>query len=496
MANEQHIEWLKEGAEAWNARRAENDFVPDFSDMDRGTSPSFPMVLIEFNLENANFINSALNGVKFLGCDLRGVNFVQSRCLYADFTGSDLRRANFSIASLQYTRFVESNLDSAILDSARLDYADLSKSSLRWAKLVDVDFGGASLTSSNFQEADLDGAILHTGSLVGLDVRGVDLSHTKHLRKAHYRKMRGDRHTKLPSRLPFPPEWNDASLDQPLDNPVVKASPYEFEVRDGGVHASLPRSHGLDRTTMRVGSLQRAEALILNCRSIADSVSNKLGEEARRDLLSYAQHLEENDVANPHRLEFLASGLRADLTDSLISDGFSARLKTQLRGFLEQHGAFIAECAPDAAEAIEVKNTTELSRVVTKEESTAILDKLEAAITNAEAATESYIAAIQELRDHDQELNKLSIKVYSAEEKEKFDRLVARQTTEFASFGARLYFRAQEAINRVRPYAGDAAIVSSVTGTNVPEMAQKIIDGLAPVVMQLKELIPSLPPLG
>ncbi len=31
MANPQHIEWLKEGVEAWNARRQSDNFVPDLS---------------------------------------------------------------------------------------------------------------------------------------------------------------------------------------------------------------------------------------------------------------------------------------------------------------------------------------------------------------------------------------------------------------------------------------------------------------------------------
>ena len=31
MANEQHLEWLKEGAGAWNARRFNEYFIPDLS---------------------------------------------------------------------------------------------------------------------------------------------------------------------------------------------------------------------------------------------------------------------------------------------------------------------------------------------------------------------------------------------------------------------------------------------------------------------------------
>ena len=30
MANSEHVKWLLEGVASWNARREQNDFVPDF----------------------------------------------------------------------------------------------------------------------------------------------------------------------------------------------------------------------------------------------------------------------------------------------------------------------------------------------------------------------------------------------------------------------------------------------------------------------------------
>lgn len=54
MANEQHIAWLLEGAEAWNARREKEDFVPDF--------------------EGADLREADLRGAKLLGANLREAN--------------------------------------------------------------------------------------------------------------------------------------------------------------------------------------------------------------------------------------------------------------------------------------------------------------------------------------------------------------------------------------------------------------------------------------
>jgi hypothetical protein len=45
MANQQHIEWLLEGVEAWNARREREDFVPDF-DGESAVSPKRSLDLV------------------------------------------------------------------------------------------------------------------------------------------------------------------------------------------------------------------------------------------------------------------------------------------------------------------------------------------------------------------------------------------------------------------------------------------------------------------
>ncbi len=37
MANQQHIEWLLEGVEAWNARREREESVPDFEGQESST---------------------------------------------------------------------------------------------------------------------------------------------------------------------------------------------------------------------------------------------------------------------------------------------------------------------------------------------------------------------------------------------------------------------------------------------------------------------------
>ncbi|WP_392662947.1 pentapeptide repeat-containing protein [Amaricoccus sp. B4] len=74
MANPQHLEWLLEGVEAWNARREREDFVPGLSGAKlRGAK-----------LRGANLWGADLRGADLWGADLRG----------ADLWGADLRGAN------------------------------------------------------------------------------------------------------------------------------------------------------------------------------------------------------------------------------------------------------------------------------------------------------------------------------------------------------------------------------------------------------------------
>jgi hypothetical protein len=59
MANPEHVAWLKEGVEAWNARRARDDFKPD---------------LFEADLQLADLRGADLRGADLRGADLRGAD--------------------------------------------------------------------------------------------------------------------------------------------------------------------------------------------------------------------------------------------------------------------------------------------------------------------------------------------------------------------------------------------------------------------------------------
>lgn len=91
MANNEQMDLLKQGAQAWNAWRAEHtEATVDLS-------------------------GGALRGLDLEGADLSGV----------DLRDADLRGANLSGANLTAARLEGANLFKAIIDGADLNEADL-----------------------------------------------------------------------------------------------------------------------------------------------------------------------------------------------------------------------------------------------------------------------------------------------------------------------------------------------------------------------------------
>lgn len=122
MANQQHLDILKQGKEAWRQWRRKN---PD---------------------EQLDFKEANLRGV-----DLNGLNLC-----YADFRGANLSKADLSVADLYH---------------ADLSYSNLREANLWGADLTDADLRGANLTGADLRKADL----MRT-DLTGADLRKVDLT--------------------------------------------------------------------------------------------------------------------------------------------------------------------------------------------------------------------------------------------------------------------------------------------------------------------------------
>ncbi len=96
MANPDHLEWLKEGVEAWNQRRKHDDFIPD--------------------LRQANL----------RGAELRGANLTEAKLRQADLSEAKLRQADLSEAKLSGADVKSVKSNAATNDESAFDFTDLS----------------------------------------------------------------------------------------------------------------------------------------------------------------------------------------------------------------------------------------------------------------------------------------------------------------------------------------------------------------------------------
>ena len=171
MANPTHIKWLLEGVTAWNKRREQEDFVPDFE----GTN-----IYEEFRnagrLDKDDYI------------PLAGINLRRANCLKSCFNnsskpvGADLRNANLWSANLQHAQLANSKFEGAYLAGTRFDNARLTGASLRGVKkmasttFVEADLFQANLKDARFANACLANANLTCATLNDADLTAVDLT--------------------------------------------------------------------------------------------------------------------------------------------------------------------------------------------------------------------------------------------------------------------------------------------------------------------------------
>ncbi len=142
MANQEHLEVLKQGWDVWNRWRGDNtNLQPDLS--------------------GADLSRASLGWTDFWGANLS----------QAVFCGASLSRATLQGADLR-----EALLGGAFLHEADLGEADLSGANLRSADLCQAFLGGANLSGADLIRAGLSDAFLGRADLGGAELRGVYIS--------------------------------------------------------------------------------------------------------------------------------------------------------------------------------------------------------------------------------------------------------------------------------------------------------------------------------
>jgi|GEM_PF-1482060 len=180
MANQEHIDIVKQGTEAWNEWRLRNpDVVPDLSGADlRGINldasfPGSPRFIRSDECPQLHCKPEELGPANMRGADLRRTDLCGSRLMLADFSGADLRGAWLCDVSAQCATFTKAKLGKAEIANADLGEAVFAGADLRGATLYDVDL----------HAADLHGANLNWAGMQRSDLRGANLRSAK-LRKA------------------------------------------------------------------------------------------------------------------------------------------------------------------------------------------------------------------------------------------------------------------------------------------------------------------------
>lgn len=155
MPNPQHIQWLLEGVEAWNARRVAEPFDPDLSGAD--LRDEFQRMRRR-NYEARMLRPVELTGIKLFEANLKNVVLGDAELIVASFRDADLSGAYLYGANLSGSDLYNADCTGADLAYANLTGANLANSNLKGADLSGIDFAGIDLTATNLDGAKLTGA--------------------------------------------------------------------------------------------------------------------------------------------------------------------------------------------------------------------------------------------------------------------------------------------------------------------------------------------------
>ena len=182
MADQSHLDVLKEGVEAWNAWRRRNPSMhPDLSGANLRGASLFMAYLSETDLSGAdlskaNLERANLRGANLRGARLNGASLIEANLRGANLRGAKLNGANLERANLRGANLTEVYFSKAHLTEAHLTEAHLTEAHLTEANLTDAMLSRANLERANLTRANLRGANLFKAKLTEANLTDADLS--------------------------------------------------------------------------------------------------------------------------------------------------------------------------------------------------------------------------------------------------------------------------------------------------------------------------------
>lgn len=195
MANQDHLNILRQGVEVWNQWRVANPNIqPDLTkahawrrNYDGANFAGSDLTEANFSnasLVGANFNKAILNAANFHEADLSSASLVEAGLYIANLWKTKLIGADLSLANLQNAECYEADFENALLVGADLTKANLHKAKFRKANLHKANlsradarmgnFTGATLTQAEFLETNL-----FQTNIIGANLRGADLRYAR-----------------------------------------------------------------------------------------------------------------------------------------------------------------------------------------------------------------------------------------------------------------------------------------------------------------------------
>ena len=169
MADQNHLDILKQGVSTWNQWRKEHpDIRPDLSGAMLQRAYLFQVDLSRANLTEADMSMAILIEANLKQSNLNKTKLFQAMVGLADLSGTDLRKAEPFRADFGQATLCGADLRKVVLYGVNF----------RWANLSGADLSGANLTSAILADANLANANITDCSIYGLSAWNVHLKNT------------------------------------------------------------------------------------------------------------------------------------------------------------------------------------------------------------------------------------------------------------------------------------------------------------------------------